>query len=193
MSGNVNNMKQAVFELFGVGSGAEISVVPAQIELINEDTTPEVVAPPPTPVVERVSRVSMSYIAAGTVLEGTLRAEGDVEMAGELKGDIDAKGSVTLFSSMEGNVCANNLTLTNCTLTGNATISDTLVIGEKAEIQGNIIAKEVRCAGQICGDMTVSGNAALERTAQVRGNIVTGSFSVAKGATICGGLEIKGR
>lgn len=201
MSPNINNMKQAVFEMFGVGSGGEVTVVPAQVELVSEElvSAPQTElleanpAPIATPVPERMSRVAMSYIAAGTVFEGTLLAGGDVEVAGEFKGDIDAKGKVTLYAPMEGNVSAGSLTLTGCTLTGNATVADTLTVGEEAEICGNVSAKEVRCAGAITGDLTVSGNAALERTAKIHGNVVTGSFSVAKGAVICGGIEIKGK
>lgn len=201
MSPNINNMKQAVFEMFGVGSGGEVTVVPAQVELVSEElvSAPQTElleanpAPIATPVPERMSRVAMSYIAAGTVFEGTLHCDGDVEMAGEFIGDMDAKGTVKLFSSVEGNINAGSLTLTGCTLTGNATVTDTLTLNEEAKIHGNVQAREVRCAGQIYGDLNISGNATLERTAQVHGNIVTGSFAVAKGAVICGSLEIKGK
>ena len=209
-----SNMKQAMFEMFGVGSGADIVVVPPQAEpitealspvvneevavvvdapVVNEEVAVVVDAPVAAPAAERMSRVAMSYIAAGTVFEGTMHSSGDVEVAGEFIGDIDATGAVKLFASMEGNVSAGNLTLAGCTLTGNATVADTLVVGEAAEIRGNVSAKEVRCAGQIHGDMTVGGNATLERTAQIHGNIVTGSFAVTKGAVICGGIEIKGK
>lgn len=200
MNPNINNMKQAVFELFGVGSGAEIDIVPAQMELLVDELVPAVnedivavVESPTVTVPKRVSRVAMSYIAAGTVFEGNMRSDGDVEMAGEFIGDIDAKGVVKLFSSVEGNVNAGNLTLTGCTLKGNATVSDTLVIGKEGEIHGYISAKEVHCAGQIHGDMTVVSNATLEHTAKIHGSIIAGSFAVAKGAVICGGIEIKGK
>ena len=133
----------------------------------------------------------MSYIAVGSVFEGTLRCDGDVEIAGEFKGDMDAKGAVKLFASMEGNITADSLTLTGCTLTGNATLSDTLTIAENASICGNISAKDIHCAGEINGDMDLSGHIALERTAKVQGNISTGSFAVEKGALLCGGVEIK--
>lgn len=205
MSPNVSNMKQnmkqAVFEMFGVGSGVDVVVVSPQKEPITEELTPVVSeevsvvveAPVAAPVTEGMRRVAMSYIAAGTVFEGTMRCDGDVEMAGEFIGDMDAKGEVRLFSTMEGNVNAGSLSLTGCTLTGNATVSNALVIGENAALHGNVSAKDVHCAGQIRGDLTVGGSAALERTAQIRGNIITGSFAVAKGAVICGGIEIKGK
>lgn len=195
-----SNMKQAMFEMFGVGSGTEISILPAGAELISDELPPiaeeevaVVVEAPAAPAAERMSRVAMSYIAAGTVFEGTMHSSGDVEVAGEFIGDMDATGAVKLFAPMEGNVTAGSLTVSGCTLTGNATVADTLVVGEEAEICGNVSAKEVRCAGQIHGDMTVGGNATLERTAQIHGNIVTGSFAVTKGAVICGGIEIKGK
>lgn len=195
MSSNMNNMKQAVYELFGVGSGTELTVIPAQIDFIEGELakTEPATAAAPTPDTPPMRAANMSFLASGTVFEGTLRSAGDVEIAGEVKGDVSAEGTVSLFSSIEGSVNAGNLTLANCTLVGNATVAGTLTVGEKAKIEGDIRAKEVLCAGTIDGNMDISGNATLEHSAKVRGNIVTGSFAVEKGATICGGLEIKGR
>lgn len=203
MSSNLDNMKQAVFELFGVGSNTEMEIIPAQVAV---EVTEEVAAPAPqAPVAEAVPaapmdapapsipvrQVAMSYIAAGTVFEGTMHCEGDVDIAGTFKGDLESKGNVSLYASMEGNITAASLTLTDCTLTGNATLRETLTIHENAGVCGNITAKSLRCAGEINGDMDLSGHIALERTAKVQGNISTGSFAVEKGALLCGGVEIK--
>ena len=203
MSSNLDNMKQAVFELFGVGSNTEMEIIPAQVAVA---VTEEVSAPAPqAPVAEAVPaapmdapapsipvrQVAMSYIAAGTIFEGTMHCEGDVDIAGTFKGDLESKGNVSLYASMEGNITAASLTLTDCTLTGNATLRETLTIHENAGVCGNITAKSLRCAGEINGDMDLSGHIALERTAKVQGNISTGSFAVEKGALLCGGVEIK--
>lgn len=195
MGSNMNNMKQAVFELFGVGSETKLTVVPAQIEFIEGELAEAVptAAAAPVPDTPPMRAANMSFLAAGTVFEGTLRSTGDVEITGEVKGDVSAEGTVSLFSSMEGSVNAGSLTLTNCTLTGNVTVTDTLTVGERAKIEGDVCAKDVLCAGTIDGNMDISGNATLEHTAKVRGDIVTGSFAVEKGASICGGLEIKDR
>ncbi len=202
MSSNIDNMKQAVFEMFGVGTGTAVEVIPAEVSVeITEESAAPVVQPSaaevapaapaaPAPSIP-VRQVAMSYIAAGTVFEGTMHCDDDVDIAGEFKGDVDAKGTVSLYSSMEGNVTAGSLTLAGCTLTGNATLRDTLTINETAGVFGNIRAKDVHCAGEINGDVDLSGHIALEHTAKVRGNVSTGSFAVEKGAVLCGGVEIK--
>lgn len=204
MRSNKVNMKQAMFELFGIGAGTEAEAVPAMaaVGTTAADThfvhTPQAAFTDAAPVADDmpvssapVRATAMSYIAVGSVFEGTLRCDGDVEIAGEFKGDMDAKGAVTLFASMEGNITADSLTLTGCTLTGNATLSDTLTIAENASICGNISAKDIHCAGEINGDLDLSGHTVLARTAKVRGNISTSSFAVEKGALLCGGVEIK--
>ena len=152
MSSNLDNMKQAVFELFGVGSNTEMEIIPAQVAVA---VTEEVAAPAPqAPVAEAVPaapmdapapsipvrQVAMSYIAAGTIFEGTMHCEGDVDIAGTFKGDLESKGNVSLYASMEGNITAASLTLTDCTLTGNATLRETLTIHENAGVCGNITA-----------------------------------------------------
>lgn len=201
MGSNINNMKQAMFEMFGVGAGTEVEIIPAEVAVTEEVIVPAVQTPvtevaatapvAPAPSIP-MRQVAMSYIAAGTVFEGTMRCDGDVDIAGEFKGDVEAEGTVSLYASMEGSISAGSLTLTGCTLTGNATLSDTLTISENAGVCGNISAKDVHCAGEVNGDMDLSGHIALERTAKVRGNISTGSFSVEKGALLCGSLDIKG-
>ena len=143
------------------------------------------------PIVVKKPIAEASYLAAGTVLEGTLRSEGDVEIAGEFKGDITTKGTATLHSVVQGNVTANSLTLSGCSLTGDVIVTEVVVISQDSKICGNVTAKEVRCAGQIVGDLKISENTTLECTAQINGNILTGSMSVAKGAVIRGGIEIK--
>lgn len=203
MRSNLDNMKQAVFEIFGVGSGAEakaFSTMAEEMTAVDASFvhTPQTPFADAVPVVDGMSTpsapmggTSMSYIAAGTVFEGTMRCDGDVDIVGEFKGDVEAKGAVNLYASMEGNITAGSLTLAGCTLTGNATLRDTLTISETAVVCGNISAKDVYCAGEIRGDMDLSGHIVLERTAKVRGSVSTGSFAVEKGALLCGGVEIK--
>ena len=65
------------------------------------------------------------------------------------------------------------------------------VISADSCVRGCVTSHDLRCAGTIVGDITVSGHITLECTAHISGNIITNSISVAKGAAICGGVEIK--
>lgn len=189
-----SNMKQAMFEMFGVGS--DNSAAPAQPakEETARKAEPQgakrladkaaVVAPVKKPA-------AASYLAAGTVLEGTLQSDGDIEIAGEFKGDITTTGTVTLHSAIQGNVTASSLKLSGCKLTGDIIVNGIVFISQDSTVRGNVTAKELQCAGQVTGDLKISENTSLESTAQVNGNVVTGSISVIKGAVIRGGVEIK--
>ncbi len=198
-----NNMKRAVFEMFGIGS-----VEPTEVLIIEEkpstteamvtqavDSAPAATAEASAPAVSAAAPVfslrPVSYLAADTVWEGNLRSDGDVEVAGIFHGDIDAKGSVILHSTVEGNVRAGSLQLSACSLTGDATAAELAVVSADSCVTGCVTASDLRCAGTITGDISVSGHITLENTSHISGNIITNSISVAKGAVICGGVEIK--
>ena len=195
-----NNMKQAMYEMFGVGSDqnekpatpsrtADKSKSAAQsagkgTEAIMEKTMEKAVT-------AAKPKAEASYLAPGTVFEGNIRSQGDVEIAGEFKGNITTEGAVILHSSIEGNITANSLKLSSCSLTGDVVVNDAVAIGQHSRINGNVTAKDLTCAGVINGDMTIAGNMVLEKTAQVTGNITTGTIAVEKGALIKGGIEIR--
>ena len=183
-----SNMKQAMYEMFGVGAD-QTEKEPA----VKEEQKPASVSPvvaKTAPVTETKSN-AVSYLAPGTVMEGSLRSHGDVEVAGQLKGDITTEGTVVLHSKIQGNINASNLKLCGCSLTGDVIVSGTVFVSQDSTICGNVTAKEIQCAGQITGDLKISENTALESTAQIDGSITTASISVVKGAAICGSMEIK--
>ncbi len=184
-SSNKNNMKQAMYEMFGVGGGAEGKEAPAKAP---ESAKPETAAAPaPAP-----ARAVASYLGPGTVLEGTLRSSGDVEIAGSFKGDIVTEGTVRLCSNIESNVTAECVELAGCSLTGDVVAKGTVTVSEGAKIRGSVTAGELLCAGEITGDLNVSGNTALEQRARVDGKVQTGTISVVRGAVIRGAVEMKG-
>ena len=197
-----DNIKQAMYELFGVGAKPEIEIndvdspkkevsdkVEQTVKKVIEKKAMEKKAAEPAAPVE-IKKAAVSYLAAGTSLEGTLRAKGDVEISGEFKGDIFTDGAVILRSSIQGNISANSLTLYGCTLTGDANVERIVTVDKNSVVCGNITTKELLCAGKINGDLKLSDNATLENTAHISGNIVTGTISVAKGAILKGTIEI---
>ena len=199
--GKKENMKQAMYEMFGVGTdlSEELQSAAEKEPEVQSVKPVEPLVPPvekeeeKTPAIryEVKPKVPASYIAPGTVLEGTLRSTGDVEIAGDFKGDITTEGVVILHSSTKGNITAKSLNLSSCTLEGDVIISEVLTVSQTSSVRGNVVAREVVCAGQITGDLKVSENTALESSARVNGGIVTGSISVIKGAEIHGSVEIK--
>lgn len=203
MRTNFDNMKQAVFEVFGVGTAAPLSVeeTPAEAPTTTAATVPAVESAPAAPAAPAVEAVPVmaapytlspvSFLAEGAQWEGTLRSEGDVEVSCPFHGELHAKGAVTLHSAMEGNITAGSLTLAGCTLTGDVICEGLLVISRDSRICGNITTRELRCAGTVTGDITAEDTVVLESTTRINGSIATATLAVDKGAVICGGLTIK--
>ena len=203
MRTNLDNMKQAVFEVFGVGTAVPLTVEETPAEALTTTAAPapaaeSAPAAPAGPAVEAVpvmaapySLSPVSFLAEGAQWEGTVRSEGDVEVSCPFHGELHAKGAVTLHAAMEGNVTAGNLTLAGCTLTGDVVCEGMLVISRDSRVCGNITTRELRCAGTVTGDITAEDTVVLESTARVSGSIATATLAVDKGAVICGDLTIK--
>lgn len=199
-----SNMKQAMFEMFGVGSDQNEKPVQsvkeepkheAAAEPVKKSVDKVTVAPVQKPV-DQVAAVprekpAASFLAPGTVLEGTLRSVGDVEISGSFKGDISTEGTVILRSNIQGNVTASCLNLHCCRLEGDVNVKGTVSVSRDSAICGNVIANELQCAGQITGDLVVTENTSPESTAKINGGIMTGTIAVVKGAVIKGSIEIK--
>ena len=190
MGNNKNNLNKAMFDMFGVGKAPEeekkVEITPAK----EETAAPVVAKPAPVPV-RAAPPAQPTYIASCVSIEGTIRAKGDIEMAGELKGDIIAEGAATVHSSVNGNISAETIKLVDCSVTGDLNANGDVVITENSVVNGNINGKSLTCSGRINGDVVISENLSLDSSARVIGKITTGSMIVARGAIIKGTLEMR--
>lgn len=202
----MDNFKKAAFDMFGVGSDVETELdddmtidekVDAILEV--EHVSASEVPAPAVPRSQSVTSnsapyvlVPATYLAPGTVMEGTLRSKGDVEIAGTFKGDIISEGDVTLHTNIDGNVTANNLSLVDCSVTGDCNATSVVKVDAGSSIKGNITAAELSCSGSIVGDINVRGNATFDSGAIVDANISAGSIAMERGAKISGQLNMRG-
>ena len=132
--------------------------------------------------------IRSSYFAPGTVLEGNLHIEGDVELAGELKGELEATGCATLRVNMNGNVKASRLNLCSCKINGNVCVKGTLIVDKDSSIIGDVRVGVLECSGRIRGNVEASSNSAFFSTAKLDGDVTTGTITVEKGASISGSV-----
>ena len=200
----MNNFKKAAYDMFGVGSNGERvseevktldekadEILEAEQvsseELVSAGRSQQSVATGSAPYV----LVPATYLAPGTVVEGTLRCKGDIEIAGTFMGDVIAEGDVTLRTNINGNVTAANLTLLGSSVTGDCNITSLIRVDADSSINGNIVAAELNCSGSIVGNINIRGNANFEATAIVDANIDAGSISMDRGAKISGQLNMK--
>lgn len=184
-----DNFNQAFYEMFGVGkeeTGAAASTANAASagESVTEKKNRNASA-------VSAQRAAKTYLASGTVVEGTITAKGDIEIAGELKGNLVTDGTATVRSDIKGNVTAAGLFVMDCVLEGDVVVSGQVQISEKSRVVGNIRAGEISCAGTVVGDLDVTGNVTLEEKSRIEGNIVTKTMTMVCGAKICGNLQMK--
>ena len=199
---------KAMFDMFGVGKEEEkkgapvkepdVKVMKADIPqpMKKEETVSRpvntVTAQPvkPVPVQPVTPRYEKTYVAAGTVFEGTIATKGDIDIAGDVKGTIVADGGVLLSSKLLGNVTAKSVTINNCEVTGDIVASGDVLISEKGLVNGNIKANNIACAGKIIGDLNITEAMILEHNAVINGNIKMGAMQVARGAKIIGNIQM---
>jgi len=132
-----------------------------------------------------------TYLAAGTVTQGSLTARGDVEIAGDFEGEIAAKGKVTLHARTVSKITAAGLALVGCSLTGDSEISGDVSVDEQSAVTGNVKAENLVCSGRITGDLDIQDNLVLNEFAQVEGNMKADIISIARGAKINGKIEMR--
>jgi len=92
----------------------------------------------------------------------------------ELLGDFTAAGSVRI----DGKV------------TGNVTISGTLIIGAGGSIDGSVSAEAVVVGGEVTGDIIAPKKAELTSTAKVLGDITTGVIVIDENAVFQGRCDM---
>ena len=200
---------KAMFDMFGVGKEEEKKGAPAkepEVKVMKADIPQpvkkeEAVSKPvnnaaasqpvkPVPVQPVTPRYEKTYVAVGTVFEGTIATKGDIDIAGDVKGTIVADGGVLLSSKLLGNVTAKSVTVNNCEVTGDIVASGDVLISEKGLVNGNIKANNIACAGKVIGDLNITEAMILEHNAVINGNIKMGAMQVARGAKIIGNIQM---
>jgi cytoskeletal protein CcmA (bactofilin family) len=95
-----------------------------------------------------------------------------------------AEGSV-----IEGNLKAPDVARLDGHVTGDVSVTEGLILGEKAIINGNVITKHMVVYGLVNGNINVQ-SLEIKSTGQVNGEIKTGMLSVETGAVYNGTLSM---
>ncbi|MEG2507396.1 MAG: polymer-forming cytoskeletal protein [Longicatena sp.] len=134
---------------------------------------------------------SMSTIAAGVTMEGTLQTDGDLECRGEFKGDIIASGNVAIFGKHAGNIEGYKVSFEKATIVGDVVAKENILIDSKTTIEGNMTSENVTLDGQVRGDIHAEGVVCLHANAILTGNVEAASISIDNGAKIFGQIKTK--
>lgn len=92
-----------------------------------------------------------------------------------VRGDLATEGTIRIDGRLEGSIIR----------------SDIVVIGAKASVVGNIVAREVVVAGSVEGNITAESRVELDSAAVVIGDIVAGSILTHEGAQIRGKVVVR--
>jgi cytoskeletal protein CcmA (bactofilin family) len=106
------------------------------------------------------------------------RHDADLSLLGKnarFKGAITFEGTARIDGRLEGDISTDG----------------TLVIGEEAVVEGNIVARTVICAGSITGDVVASERVELVPPAVVTGRVKAPRLSLQEGVSFLGTSEVR--
>src|SRR5919199_1729119 len=92
-----------------------------------------------------------------------------------VRGDLATDGTIRIDGRLEGNI----------------TKSDIVVVGSKASVVGNVVAREVVVGGSVEGNITAESRVELDSGAVVVGDIIAGSILTHEGAQIRGKVIVR--
>lgn len=85
-----------------------------------------------------------NHINSDTVIEGTIKAAGNLRIDGKLTGTLECKGRVVVGASglIEGDIRCENAEIEG-TINANITVSELLSLKSSAKVQGDIVTKKL--------------------------------------------------
>ena len=92
----------------------------------------------------------------------------------QIHGELTGEGDIQLMGAFRGTI----------------DLGGTIVIGESAQVEADIIATNIIVGGHVKGNLIASGRVDLLPTGSVTGNVKTGSIAAAEGASLKGEIEI---
>ena len=100
--------------------------------------------------------------------------------------DISICAIVGSGSSFVGNLRVNGSMMVDGDIDGDLEVSGNLIVGEKARVRGNILAKSAVISGIVLGDVTAPESIKLNASSAVLGDIATRRLQVAQGVVFNG-------
>ena len=106
-----------------------------------------------------------SYPAGGAVFSDGL----------EVKGEVSGEGDLQILGRFEGQI----------------TLSGTVLIGEGAELDANIVATEIVIGGEVRGNLSATARVEILPTGNLTGTLKSSSLTAAEGASLKGEVWVE--
>lgn len=99
-------------------------------------------------------------------------------------GNVSKVTVLSLGFELTGDIISKSDIRADGILVGNIRTDKKVVVGEKASLNGDIIAAEISISGEVVGDLFIEGETTIYATAKVSGNITTNQIFIHKGAEL---------
>lgn len=129
---------------------------------------------------------AVTVIEKGTKIEGSICAEGSVEVHGVVTGDVTCLGSLTITGQVCGDSTAANIFVNTACLEGKLESEGTVEVGVGTVVIGDIKASSGVFAGAVKGEIDINGPVIVDSTAVIKGNIKAKSVQINNGAVVDG-------
>ncbi|WP_416200745.1 MAG: Polymer-forming cytoskeletal protein [Thermocaproicibacter melissae] len=136
------------------------------------------------------SSVNATIISKGTVINGNIKSDGDIEMYGSVSGSIETTGRVKINGKQIGDVQGSSVDLMDCTVRGNISASDSIVVDSNSVIVGDIKGGSLTFDGKLKGNVHVMGNVNLQGNAVIIGDVTSTTITVESGARLQGSIQV---
>jgi cytoskeletal protein CcmA (bactofilin family) len=100
--------------------------------------------------------------------------------------DNELTGFLGEGTEYQGNISFEGTLRIDGSFTGNIESRGTLVVGEKASINGPVRVGRLICSGRIAGEIEAVTSVVLHRTARIQGSMRTSTMVLEEGGTIDG-------
>jgi len=119
--------------------------------------------------------------------------ERDNEIKYNVKREIsmpDTSSTISEGSLLEGNISVSGMMRINGKIKGDISCDSDIIIGEGAEVEGDIVCVNLQIAGLFRGNAKVSGESLISSTGIVYGDLITGELTVNGGANVNGSITM---
>lgn len=128
----------------------------------------------------------VTVITKGTVINGSINADGSLDVMGTIKGDVECLGKLSIYGTVTGNCMAHEVFVGSKRLEGSISSEGSVKIGLGTVILGDITASSGVIAGAVKGEIDINGPIIIDSSAVVKGNIKAQSIQINNGAVIDG-------
>lgn len=128
----------------------------------------------------------ITVITKGTVINGSINADGSLDVMGTIKGDVECLGKLSIYGTVTGNCMAHEVFVGSKRLEGCINSEGSVKVGLGTVIIGDITASSGVIAGAVKGEIDINGPIIIDSSAVVKGNIKAQSIQINNGAVIEG-------